>query len=67
MKIIEVLIVIFLIFILTKFYVGISSDEKNNEVINHKRIYTESQEKLKKATETLEKEYEKYQETERVE
>ena len=64
MKFIEVAIVIFFILILAKVYVGVASDEKNNEVIKHKKIYTESQEKLKKATEILETEYEKYQDPE---
>ncbi len=63
MKIIELLIVLFLIFILAKFYTGVSQNEKSGEIITHKRIYTESQEKLKKATETMEKEYEKYKKT----
>ncbi|UUV18376.1 hypothetical protein NRK67_13935 [Fusobacteria bacterium ZRK30] len=60
MKIIELLIVLFLIFILVNFYTGRSQNEKNNEIIKHQKIYMESQEKLKKATETMEKEYEKY-------
>ena len=64
MKFIEVAIVIFFILILAKVYVGVTSDEKNNEVIKHKKIYTESQERLKKATEILETEYEKYRDPE---
>lgn len=64
MKFIEVAIVIFFILILAKVYVGVTSDEKNNEVTRHKKIYTESQEKLKKATEILETEYEKYRDLE---
>lgn len=64
MKFIEVAIVIFFILILAKVYVGMSSDEKQNEAIKHKKIYTESQEKLKKAAEVLEMEYEKYRDLE---
>ncbi|WP_028856029.1 hypothetical protein [Psychrilyobacter atlanticus] len=60
MKIIELLIVLFLIFILAKFYTGGSQNEKGGEVIKHQKIYMESQEKLKKATEAMEEEYEKY-------
>ena len=60
MKIIELLIVLFLIFILGKFYTGVSQNEKKDEIIKHEKIYMESQEKLKNATEIMEKEYEKY-------
>lgn len=60
MKIIELLIVLFLIFILVIFYTGRSQDEKNNEIIKHKKIYMESQEKLEDAMEIMEKDYEKY-------
>ncbi|HAS79867.1 MAG TPA: hypothetical protein DCR90_03045 [Fusobacteriaceae bacterium] len=61
MKIIELLIVLILIFILTKFYMGGSQDEKKNETIIHKKIYIESQEKLKNAKEIMEEEYKKYE------
>lgn len=63
MKIIELLVVLFLIFILAKFYTGGFQDEKSSEIITQKRIYIESQEKLKKAKETMEEEYKKYEKT----
>jgi len=63
MKIIELLVVLFLIFILAKFYTGGFQGEKSSEIITQKRIYIESQEKLKKAKETMEEEYKKYEKT----
>lgn len=62
MKIIELIIVLFLIFILARFYTGGFEGKKSSEVIKHQKIYIESEEKLKKATEAMEEEYEKYRE-----
>lgn len=56
--------VVLFILILAKFYLGISSGDKGNEAVKHREIYRESQEKLKRATETLESEYGKYEDIE---
>ncbi len=64
MRFIGIVAVILFIFILTKFYMGISLDDKDNEVVKQREIYRESQEKLKRAGETLEREYEKYNDIE---
>ncbi len=64
MRFIGIVVVILFIFILTKFYMGISLDDKDNEVVKQREIYRESQEKLKRAGETLEREYEKYNDIE---
>jgi len=61
MKIIELLLVLLLIFILSKFYLGGFQDKKSGEVITQKRIYIESQEKLKKAKEIMKEEYKQYE------
>lgn len=61
MKIIELLIVLILIFILTKFYTGGFQGKKKSEVFIQQKIYIESQEKLEKAKKTVEEEYKKYE------
>ncbi|MGB6127115.1 MAG: hypothetical protein WBG30_00040 [Psychrilyobacter sp.] len=61
MKIIELLIVLLLIFILANFYMGRFQDKKSNEVIIQKKIYIESQEKLKEAKEIIKDGYKKYE------
>ena len=60
MRFIGIIVVVLFIFILTKLYLGISLDGKDNETVKQREIYRESQEKLKRAVETLESEYEKY-------
>lgn len=64
MKFIGITVVLLIIFILTRFYLGISPDGKDNEAVKHREIYRESQEKLIRATETLESEYKKYEDIE---
>ncbi|GLI54965.1 hypothetical protein PM10SUCC1_04800 [Propionigenium maris DSM 9537] len=64
MRFIGIIVVVLFIFILMKFYMGMSLDGKDNEVIKQREIYRESQEKLKRATKTLELEYGKYEDIE---
>jgi|GEM_PF-2637421 len=62
MKIIEVIVVLILIFVLGKFLVGWSPEEKVQEVKGHQKIYKESQKSLDDSMKNLEKGYEKYEE-----
>ncbi len=60
MRFIGIIVVVLFIFILTKLYLGIPLDDRDNETVKQREIYRESQEKLKSVAETLESEYEKY-------